>query len=325
MRAGTVAGGGATGGAMTGEAVAGGRRSRARALTAFAAGLLTLTLATSRARAGGFETPDNGTEALGRGGAFVAKADDGTAIEYNIAGLARQRGTRITLDGNFVLSDIAFTRAGSYPGNPGDTRTPYAGQRYATTHDKEGVFVAPFLAVSSDLGWFERWTFALGVYGPPSKGAHNYDVGARGPGMTDDPQAEVTLPGGQRAPGPARYDLAKTNLLIVFPTLAAAVRVTRWLDLGLAAQLVYGNFDLSSANITPPLLPRTLCPQPDYGPCDSYAKIQTSGFSGTGIVSAEAPDVPTASTTVSRIGTTIRARKDGLRCTVFPRRAGRVP
>ncbi|HEX4461131.1 MAG TPA: hypothetical protein VIA18_24290, partial [Polyangia bacterium] len=45
----------------------------------------------SVAWAGGFELPDNDAEALARGAAFTAKADDGMAIEYNVAGLARQR------------------------------------------------------------------------------------------------------------------------------------------------------------------------------------------------------------------------------------------
>ncbi|MFV0082884.1 hypothetical protein, partial [Staphylococcus aureus] len=35
------------------------------------------------AQAGGFDIPDLGTQAIGRGAAFVAKADDATAIHYN--------------------------------------------------------------------------------------------------------------------------------------------------------------------------------------------------------------------------------------------------
>src|SRR2546427_10534940 len=111
-----------------------------------------LSLVARGARGGGFEQPANGTEALGRGGAFVAKADDGTALEYNIAGLAMQRGTRLTLDGNLIFHDLAFTRAGVYPGDPTDPRTPYAGQPYETTHDRERLFFAPFLGLSTDLG-----------------------------------------------------------------------------------------------------------------------------------------------------------------------------
>ena len=69
----------------------------------------------SAAYAGGFDFPDNGTEALGRGGAFTAKADDPTAIEYNIAGLAQQRGWRLLFDSNLVFNTYTFQRAGSYP------------------------------------------------------------------------------------------------------------------------------------------------------------------------------------------------------------------
>src|SRR5580693_2823141 len=77
------------------------------------------------ALAGGFELPDNGTEALGRGGAFVAKADDPTAIMFNPAGLAEQRGTRALLDGHVVMSSYSFQRFGAYPDSPSDPATPW--------------------------------------------------------------------------------------------------------------------------------------------------------------------------------------------------------
>src|SRR5580692_10031200 len=79
----------------------------------------------SRALASGFEIPDNGTQAIGRGGAFTARADDGTALEYNVAGLAQQRGTRLLLDANLWLSSYTFQRSGAYPDNPGNPLTPW--------------------------------------------------------------------------------------------------------------------------------------------------------------------------------------------------------
>src|SRR4051794_23106586 len=79
--------------------------------------------------AGGLELPDNGTEALGRGGAFTAKADDATALQYNVAGLARQRGTRLLVDGNLVLATMEFQRAGVYPDAP-SAATPWGGQPF---------------------------------------------------------------------------------------------------------------------------------------------------------------------------------------------------
>ena len=50
-------------------------------------GLLFVTLVACVARAGALEMPDRGTEALGRGGAFVANADDRRRLQR--AGLAQ--------------------------------------------------------------------------------------------------------------------------------------------------------------------------------------------------------------------------------------------
>lgn len=251
---------------------------RTHVIMALALGLSGLG-ASRAAHAGGFEIPDNGTEALGRGGAFVAKADDGTALEYNIAGLARQRGTRITLNGNFLFHGTEFTRAGSYPTDPS---TPYGGQPYPTIRDSNRIGALPFVAVTTDFGWFKRWTFGFGLYTPSSIAQHNYNIGPRAAGATDDPPAEVDLPGGVRAPGPARYDVARTNLLIVYPTLAAAVRLARWIDIGAAFQLVYSRLELSNASVTP----LGACGQTgDYAGCDAYAEIRTTGLTAAALAS----------------------------------------
>ena len=82
---------------------------------------LAMLAAARTGRAGGFEIPDNGTEALGRGGAFVAKADDPTAIDYNPAGLAGQRGTRVLVDGHIINSSYSFKRFGAFPDNPSES------------------------------------------------------------------------------------------------------------------------------------------------------------------------------------------------------------
>src|SRR6185369_8597989 len=91
--------------------------------------LLLITLPT-RAFAGGLEFPGTGTEPLGRGAAFTAKADDPTAVEYNVAGLARQRGTRLLFDANLVFSSFDFQRAGRYPDNPSNPVTPWGGKPF---------------------------------------------------------------------------------------------------------------------------------------------------------------------------------------------------
>jgi len=90
-----------------------------RLVTAFVTAFVAVVPAS--AAAGGFEIPDNGTEALGRGAAFTAKADDGTALQYNIAGFARQRGTRLLVNTNLWVSDYSFARSGTYPDDPANS------------------------------------------------------------------------------------------------------------------------------------------------------------------------------------------------------------
>src|ERR1043165_7043699 len=77
------------------------------------------------ASAGGIdEMPDHGAEAMGRGATFTAKADDATALYYNVAGLARQRGTKLQISANLQHSSVSFKRAGAYPDDPSNPSTP---------------------------------------------------------------------------------------------------------------------------------------------------------------------------------------------------------
>ncbi|HEY8038890.1 MAG TPA: outer membrane protein transport protein [Polyangiaceae bacterium] len=239
--------------------------------------LLVLILWPSRARAGGFEIPDNGTQALGRGGAFTAKADDGTALQYNIAGFAQQRGTRVLVDTNLWLSSYTFQRAGVYPDDPTNHVTPWGGTPFPAVSDQGGPFLAPFAAVSTDFGYFERWTFAFGVFGPSSVGnrTYPYSLGS--------------------APSPARYDIVQNNALVAFPTAAVAVRALPWLDVGLALHAVYGNIDLSTTSLADAIGPGTgpgQCANVEYQPCDARTRLQTTGVSVTGSLGLLARPTP---------------------------------
>src|SRR5258706_13789807 len=125
---------------------------------------LVLLLFPSLAWAGGFELPGNGTEALGRGAAFTAKADDPTALDYNIAGLARQRGTRLLLDANILFHTYEFQRSGSYPTETvpsGEMGSSFAGQPFPKVSSQAGAFFAPFLGIPTDFGRLDRWAVAF--------------------------------------------------------------------------------------------------------------------------------------------------------------------
>ncbi len=188
--------------------------------TAFA-----LVLLARSAHAGGFEIPDNGSEALGRGGAFVAKASDGTAIYYNPAGLARQRGTHLLVDGNLYLHSFQFQRAGAYPDDPEDQQTPWGGEPYPLVKNTGGPLFRPFVALTTDFNYFDRLTVAAGLFSPPTITNRTFPLDT------------------EQKPAPSRYDFVQARSSLLYPTLSAAFRVTRWLDLGVSGHLVLASFD----------------------------------------------------------------------------------
>jgi long-chain fatty acid transport protein len=235
-----------------------------------AAGVALLALSPSRAAiAGGFEMPDNGSEALGRGAAFAAKADDPTAIEYNPAGLAVQRGTRLLLDGHIIASSYSFQRYGAFPDSASNPKTPWGGSPFPKVSDTSGPFFAPFIAASSDLGMFDWMTFAVGVFGPSGVGNRTYPLGVAG------------------APAASRYDVVQSSSIIALPTAAVAIKVFDGLELGAALHFVYGQFSLTSTSFVDlgdgPAGP---CVNYEYQPCDSVSRLDLTGTSWAGTFGA---------------------------------------
>ena len=93
---------------------------------------LTITMTASVAVTGaawalGFRNPDQGARATGQGEAFVAQADDASAIYYNPAGLTLGTGTELTSGGYF---DFAGSR---HDGALNNTATSFLPQFYLAT------------------------------------------------------------------------------------------------------------------------------------------------------------------------------------------------
>jgi long-chain fatty acid transport protein len=169
---------------------------------ALALGTLFVSLTPLSAHAAGFYVPDLGVRALGRAGAFTARADDLSAGWYNPAGLADQGGTRFLGDVGFVKQSVTYQRqdaAGSPIGFPaGNSSFP---------------FVIPYLSVSSDFG-LKNLTFAASVYGPYS--------------------GQYTYP----ADGPQRYSLIDSNVWEALYQMSVGWRITPWLRVGASFQIV---------------------------------------------------------------------------------------
>lgn len=162
-----------------------------------------LWAAPESARAAGFELPGQGTADMGRGGAFVARGDDPTAIAINPGSLVKLRGYHLLYNHSFVWSPVTFTRSVSQlertdpygePPPVGYNYDPFA----PVSNGSELFALGGFFAATANFG-LDGWTFALGVFGPNGSGRSQYPI-----------------TGGQR------YMLTETNLLLLYYSAAVA-------------------------------------------------------------------------------------------------------
>ncbi len=162
-----------------------------------------LLLLASVAHAGGYYFADVGVRAFSRGGAFVAGADDLTALYYNPGALTRLDRATITLNVAGIDQAITFDRL-DYPGEgPGGTDLITE----PVTNDAS-AFAIPHLGVSYTFG-LPNTTFAFGFY-PPYAPAVAYP-----------------------ADGPQRYSLVDTLIIQTSTGPSVAHRVLPWLSVGL--------------------------------------------------------------------------------------------
>lgn len=211
-------------------------------------GLLAALLAhPNTSEAGGTAIPGYGSQAQPRAGAFVAKADDPSAIFHNPAGLAKLSGTIIQLGINLINFSQTFQRSGSYDQCTDDKcpvgGVPYAGQGYApvenTAHGAVHIgdfAVVPLLSVVSDLGLDLPIVFAAGVFAP-SVGSVDRDINS-----DYLIQANSNTP-----PPPNRYDILKQEVAVLFPSVAAGYKLNDQFSFGARISWGFGNVKGSSS------------------------------------------------------------------------------
>jgi len=162
------------------------------------------------------EVPDNGSEQMGRGGAWVARASDPLATTFNPAGLAGQP-TRLTLQNSFLFQHTCMTRL-----KAANDTSQTQGIVDATGHfprvcnDVEMTFnpqIGGTLRVTEKLG------IGLLVIGPASAGEKNF------PELVEDST-------GARKAAPQRYLLTRQAGLVLFPTLGVGYEVLPNLRIG---------------------------------------------------------------------------------------------
>ena len=211
--------------------------------------LLTAVLALPQhSNAGGTAIPGYGSQAQPRAGAFVAKADDPSAIYHNPAGLVKMSGTVIQLGINLINFSQTFQRSGSYDDCTGAKcpvgGVPYAGQPYPKTENTShgavhvgDYAVVPLISVVSDLGLDLPMVFAAGVFAP-SVGSADRDIDSDYI-LQSDPNSP---------PPPGRYDILKQEVAVLFPSLAVGYKVSEKLSLG--ARISWGFGSLKGVSST---------------------------------------------------------------------------
>ncbi len=169
------------------------------------------------ARAGGLYFSDRGVRPLGRGGAFVAGADDLGAIWYNPAGLA-DAGSSILVDASWLNFSSDYTRQTEVLGS-GGAEYVYT---FPTTHGTSPVLPIPTLAGSFAFGGKKEWTVALGAFSPYT--------------------AIASYP----ANAPSRYSLVSLDGSALVVTGAwLAYKPVDWFRVGAGFQMLVGTFSSS--------------------------------------------------------------------------------
>lgn len=160
--------------------------------------------------AGGVYVGDIGGRAMGRSGAFAAKGDDLSAIEYNPALLAIRDDTEIFLSNRFGYANEEFRRAPLWDYNNG-----YLYVDFDHVHNENPwQLLMPILGAATDFG-LDDWGFALGAYAPPGIAVQKFP-----------------LDGGQR------YMLTERDFKILYFDLSAAWKFRDIFGIGASLQWV---------------------------------------------------------------------------------------
>jgi long-chain fatty acid transport protein len=204
-----------------------------------------------RAHAGGLYLTDRGARALGRGGAFVAGADDGQSLWYNPAGLAHTGRKHILMDGTLSLFRASFQRV---------TRDDVNGPSPKVDADPIPLPI-PTLALVDSFG-LDDFSFGMALLAPNAV-------------MLRWPETAGRLPDGTPRAGPTRHSLVSmAGSAIAHLALGAAYSGIEGLSIGVGAHVIASRFRagvyLSACDYG------ALCQQPEQADYEAPAIIDLS-------------------------------------------------
>ncbi|HKA88940.1 MAG TPA: outer membrane protein transport protein [Haliangiales bacterium] len=193
-------------------------------------------VAPAAARAGALYVGEVGPQGLERGGAFVAKADDPTALLINPAGLMKARRGEIFLGSTLAAYSLKYQKAGAYPNQPNRSPQPaYVGQAYQEIKSDSGPQPLPALAATYRFDGVPL-AVGLGVFAPPAFPDRDFKCNVD----------ENCVTGANGAPAPQRYDVVFQDASIILPSVGAAYRIIPDLDVGVRLSWGFGKIQARS-------------------------------------------------------------------------------
>ncbi len=210
------------------------------------AALAALTLCAAPAWASGFYFGENGIKALSQGGAFVATADDLTAIQHNPAGLSQLQGFHFLLDLSLVQHDVTFQRhdAGATSSIAKEVK------------NSAGLFFRPVAGLGYGFSLAGRpFTLAAGIYPPGAVGRYTYPT----PNYTNEGTlSQPSYPQNPVTDAPQRYGLIKSDTVILYPSLSASFALLPQLSIGVSGHYVFSHLKFQRSVFTGFATPRRI-------------------------------------------------------------------
>jgi len=176
------------------------------------------------------EFPDNGSEQMARGGAWVARASDPLATIFNPAGLAGQP-TRVTLQSGLIFEHTCFTRVRA-TGDTTDDPLAAPGGAYPRVCNDIKPTINPQIGATFRVS--DRLGIGLLVIGPSSGGEKTF------PDFVSDAA-------GSPQASPQRYLLVEQSGIILFPTVGVGYEILDNLRLGASFSWGFARLKLTSA------------------------------------------------------------------------------
>ncbi len=234
------------------------------------------------------EVPDNGSEQMARGGAWVARASDPLATIFNPAGLAGQ-ASRVTIQTGLIFEHTCFTRVKA---TSDTTLDPLVGPGgvYPRACNDVAPNINPQIGVT--LRASDRLGIGLLLIGPSAVAETTF------PNFVSDGSGDP-----QAAPG--RFLLAKKSSLVVFPTVGVGYEILDNLRLGASFSWGFARLKLSNATVS--LNSDSPTPESDIHTLVQVKDYFVPGFTLGGLYSAT-PEIDIAA--FYKWSDAIRARGD---------------